>query len=335
MKKKTVFYSWQSDLPHDTNKEFIKKSIQKALSKVNQTLKIVNSPRDNSPSLELDHDIKNIPGTPPIVDSIFDKINNCNIFIADFSFIAKAKMNQHTRLIKSVPNPNVMIEYGYACKTLGYNRIISVMNTAFGKPKPEIMPFNYRHVDFPIQYELSPDSNPRLKSKATKLLVGELTNKIKLIYNTNTKTNDTLSAEILGDSSKFYILKNSKLWFTLDLKITNKNQNPTSIKLSNVELMIYGEWIKTTKSRFIGARIETINKGTLVSAYLVDKIVKYEQEPRLDSMSIDNFCFAYELPVGEFIDTLIKSNTIKVRGKVESVDNRTCEFEGTIEAYKG
>ena len=55
MKNKTVFYSWQSDLPEETNKEHIRKSIKKALIEVNQEYKIESSPRIIVPGLDIGH----------------------------------------------------------------------------------------------------------------------------------------------------------------------------------------------------------------------------------------------------------------------------------------
>ena len=76
MKNKTVFYSWQSDLPEETNKQHIRKSIKKALIKVNQEYKIESSPRGSYPYLEIDHDIKDGLGSPEIVKMIFNKSDN-------------------------------------------------------------------------------------------------------------------------------------------------------------------------------------------------------------------------------------------------------------------
>jgi hypothetical protein len=38
---------------------------------------------------------------------------------------------------RPTPNPNVLIEYGWALKSLTYNSIVPLMNTFYGEPKPE------------------------------------------------------------------------------------------------------------------------------------------------------------------------------------------------------
>ena len=52
------------------------------------------------------------------------------------------------------PNPNVMLEYGYALDALGNQRLIGVFNKAFGKP--DDLPFDLRHRRWPIQYGQMP-----------------------------------------------------------------------------------------------------------------------------------------------------------------------------------
>ncbi|MCB1593264.1 MAG: hypothetical protein KDI90_12525 [Alphaproteobacteria bacterium] len=52
---KTVFYSWQSDLPNKTNRGFIEEALEKALQNLKAHIKVEVCPR-------LDKDTKNEPG---------------------------------------------------------------------------------------------------------------------------------------------------------------------------------------------------------------------------------------------------------------------------------
>lgn len=142
--KKTIFYSWQSDLPNNTNRGFISNCLESAIGEVNEDLLI---------DAVIDRDTKNIVGTPDIAFSIFSKIDTANIFIADISFI------NHTSPEKKCPNPNVLIELGYAAKALGWDKIICVFNTDYGKI--EDLPFDLRFRR-PVSYSIS---NPSNKSK--------------------------------------------------------------------------------------------------------------------------------------------------------------------------
>ena len=66
------------------------------------------------------------------------KIKESTIFIADISFIGNCNKNK-----KQLPNPNVLIELGYAFATLGSDRILCVFNEDTGNV--ENLPFDLRH----------------------------------------------------------------------------------------------------------------------------------------------------------------------------------------------
>lgn len=155
-----IFYSWQSDTDGKYNRSFIKESLERAIKLLNQELEIEEP-------IRLDHDTKDVQGTPDIVTTILNKIDQSDIFIGDITFIAKTIDNK-----KSISNPNVMVELGYALKALSDNRIINVMNTAFGKPEGNL-PFDLAHKRWPIQYELS-SNNYKEKSSIRKSLVASL-----------------------------------------------------------------------------------------------------------------------------------------------------------------
>lgn len=124
-----VFYSWQSDLPNATNRSFIEKALEDAVKAIRS---------DDSVKVEpvIDRDTSGVPGSPDISTTIFAKIDQCQVFVCDVSIINPGATSRLT------PNPNVLLELGYALKTLGSRRIIMVMNTAFGTP--ELLPFDLR-----------------------------------------------------------------------------------------------------------------------------------------------------------------------------------------------
>ena len=124
-----VFYSWQSDLPNNTNRGLIKDSIESALEKIRESVKTITE-------IDLVSDSRNDMGTPDLVASIFGKIDSCDIFIADISIINPNDINRKT------PNPNVLIELGYAAKSIGWERIICIFNTE--NNKIEDLPFDIR-----------------------------------------------------------------------------------------------------------------------------------------------------------------------------------------------
>jgi hypothetical protein len=124
-----VFYSWQSDHPNSTNRGFIETALENAAKSIRN---------DNSIEVEpvIDRDTIGIPGAPDISSTIFAKIDQAQVFVCDVSIINVTTSSRPT------PNPNVLLELGYALKTLGSDRIIMVMNSAFGGP--ELLPFDLR-----------------------------------------------------------------------------------------------------------------------------------------------------------------------------------------------
>jgi Predicted nucleotide-binding protein containing TIR-like domain len=141
--KINIFYSWQSWTNQKKNRYFIQKVIEQSLS---------NLKKDFEFDIEcaLDRDTKDLPGTPAIADSILEKIDNCKLFICDLTITTKS-LNKKGEL-KSSPNPNVLIELGYAVAKLGWEKVITVMNIEYGDPKK--LPFDLQHRRFPIAYNL-------------------------------------------------------------------------------------------------------------------------------------------------------------------------------------
>ena len=145
-----VFYSWQSDRPNSTNRSFIEDALKKAIRNLGQAEnEFYDPPRSE---IELDKDTQGIPGTPSITDTIFKKIEECAVFVPDLTFTAKTDNGRPT------PNPNVLIEYGWALAKVGNAKIVGVMNTAYGKPTTETMPFNIRHTRWPHEFALRDDA---------------------------------------------------------------------------------------------------------------------------------------------------------------------------------
>lgn len=140
--KKNIFYSWQSDLPNNTNRGFIEDCIKIALKEIsNENIHL---------DIAVDRDTQGESGTPDIINSIFKKIDKSSIFIADISFINSQSPD------RKCPNPNVLIELGYAAKTIGWNNIICIFNREFGKI--EELPFDLRFRR-PLAYKIKNKTN--------------------------------------------------------------------------------------------------------------------------------------------------------------------------------
>lgn len=127
--KVTIFFSWQSDTRAAANRTLIQVALEAAAAKLRD---------DESISIHpvIDRDTREVPGAPDIGATIFKKIDGCAAFVADVTIINSGAGGRPT------PNPNVLIELGYAFKSLGNRRLILVQNVAFGGP--ELLPFDLR-----------------------------------------------------------------------------------------------------------------------------------------------------------------------------------------------
>ena len=155
-----IFYSWQSDIDGNINRYFILEALENAVKNL----------KDNGGfDIEIDQATRDEPGTPDIPDTILKKIDECSIFVADVSFINCRTAKRRT------PNPNVLLELGYAVKKLGFEKIILIFNDKFGKP--EKLPFDIKHRR-PMQYKYNKSMD---KKAALNNLAGDLEHAILLI----------------------------------------------------------------------------------------------------------------------------------------------------------
>lgn len=128
-----LFFSWQSD------KKEIKKIIMDALLEVRKTLKA------KSINLVLDQDTRDRIGKRDIKTDVLNKIEKCDIFLADLTPITTIPEDkEHDKLPKHMPNGNVMFEYGYALRSKGENRMIVLAHLDKGE-HVEFMPFDINH----------------------------------------------------------------------------------------------------------------------------------------------------------------------------------------------
>ena len=127
----TIFYSWQSDLSGSETRNIIQDAIKDAVKLLRDTVDI-----------EADRDTKGEYGSPDIAQTIFSKIDDCDIFIADVSAVCQYETTDKdgNKKVKYMPNPNVMLELGYATHVVGWENVICVLNADYGAP--EDMPFD-------------------------------------------------------------------------------------------------------------------------------------------------------------------------------------------------
>ncbi len=174
-RKITVFYAWQSDRPPNINRHFIRKALDDAAKRLTEDPLL-------AADVAIDADTEGVVGTPPVTETILRKIGDADIFVADLTFVGETKAG------KLIPNPNVMVEYGYALRALTYEAMMPVMNTHFGAP--DELPFDLGHVRHPTQYDVPPGVSDgerratRAKLSATledilRLMIQNVLNKVR------------------------------------------------------------------------------------------------------------------------------------------------------------
>jgi hypothetical protein len=161
---RTVFISWQKDTPDNIGRSFLKDILHDVCKEIASDDTLDKSLRD----LNVDSDTQGAAGKAAITETILEKIDQCTVFVADMTLVGRLKDDE------GVPNPNVLIEYGRAVKAVGNKRVICVMNTAYGEPKDYDIPFNLRHIRWPIRYKLAEGASPEVKKQERQNLAREL-----------------------------------------------------------------------------------------------------------------------------------------------------------------
>jgi hypothetical protein len=148
--RRVVFYSWQSDLPNATNRGLIQSALEIAAEAITGDETIAVEP-------VIDRDTEGIAGSPDIASTIFAKLDTSDVVVADVSIISDTDSR------RPAPNPNVLIEVGFSLKSLNFERVILVFNSAFGTI--ESLPFDLRMRRL-VVYSAKPEESDRSTARA-------------------------------------------------------------------------------------------------------------------------------------------------------------------------
>lgn len=249
--KINVFYSWQSDLPNNKNRGFISDALERATKKVYKSRKVISE-------INIESDSRNEVGTPDLVESIFKKIDSCDLFVADISIINN---NAEGR---KVPNPNVLLELGYAAKSLGWSKIICLYNSEFAPV--EALPFDIRSRK-PIVYNTSESSSSE-KQRVSAILETQLAEVIdfslddKKLYSKQKHIIDLAMQAILIDICTLIFRKGSNSDKFNYPRLLNMNAEDLKEQIYNNELIGFDLFRNIMESiddfsEFINDEVET------------------------------------------------------------------------------
>lgn len=226
-----VFYAWQSDRDQAVCHYFIRDALKaaiKIIAKDEDGARLTEASRP-----ELDHDRKGVSGTPRIAETIEKKIKRAAVFVADVTAVGDLVTYDGRK--KQTPNANVMIELGMAFRAVKSERIILLMNAAFGPP--ENLPFDLKDRSHPIQYNLTGKSDPEFKAKQ-KRLSRDLIEPLKSCLNHHA---DTIKATAVA---------------TRETKAQQQRERAERL------------WVDF-KERLLGGKFREVEAGTYIAACLV------------------------------------------------------------------
>jgi hypothetical protein len=171
-----IFWSWQSDVPGNIGRHFVRDALAAAIEVLKQPETVEEpSEAERRNMLHLDYDRKGIPGSPDLAPTILKKIEQSAVFIADVTLVGRPLASApggKGAQVKRFINSNVAIEYGFALHALTDAAILMVQNAHYGDRNK--LPFDLQHKAGPIQYRLAPGaSNEEIAAEKARLR-GEL-----------------------------------------------------------------------------------------------------------------------------------------------------------------
>lgn len=124
MRHATVFLVWQSDVPKTRNK--VKAAV----------LAAAKSLCSDKLDVEVDFDTRGESGSPDIGEVILRKIRAADVVVCDVTPVARREKDLPSSAPKSIPNPNVMLEAGYALGSIGPEKLVLVCDEAISSSLP-------------------------------------------------------------------------------------------------------------------------------------------------------------------------------------------------------
>jgi hypothetical protein len=223
----TIFYAWQMDRPTKLNRWFIQSALKAAIKQLKKEFsadvadvkleparaiekKEEQADPEPDPADEqiiLQVGAVGVGGAQLIAETILHRIAQCDVFVADLSFVGEVKTADGRD--KLLPNPNVLIESGAAARTgQGWDRVVLVLNTAFGAV--DQLPFDLKHRVCHIKYELSDPNDPDRTNKKIQL-TKDLVSQIRQIYQVEKSRQQTAHEQTTANATSEGLLRANKI----------------------------------------------------------------------------------------------------------------------------
>jgi hypothetical protein len=175
-----VFFAYQSDIPEEFGKKFIIEAMDQTIDRM----------KKEGINLELEYGMRKTPGNPLLIEEMLGKSKNADLVLVDLTFTSSKNwfeskkikfLNKEIRVLnrfedKLSPNPNALLEMGYAWAQKGYHRTALLMNTAYGTP--EDLPVDLKGFRWAIPFNINEINFSEAKQKRKELAI-DLYNAIK------------------------------------------------------------------------------------------------------------------------------------------------------------
>lgn len=167
----TVFYAWQSHTPAKANRHLIREAAEAACERI-------SSDESNEWQIAIDSDTRGVAGMCDIPNTILEKIRECDIFLADLTFVGESTSRSNGP--QKMPNSNVVFELGYAAKCHGFSALVGIVNEAYGKSEEQVFDIKRRAC---IAYDVAQDAPRKELAKKRDALSRQLEEVIRLTLN--------------------------------------------------------------------------------------------------------------------------------------------------------
>ncbi|MFZ1009759.1 MAG: hypothetical protein WAN65_23175 [Candidatus Sulfotelmatobacter sp.] len=183
-----IFWSWQSDTPGEIGRYLVRDALKDAIEKLKLADEIEDAIRE---ALHLDQDIQGTTGSPDLVRTILEKIENSEVVVADTTIVGKT--NDGDCLI----NSNVAIELGYALRACTDEKVILVFNKHYGRY--EDLPFDLRHKGGAVVFDLAAGSGRGKIASERKALADKFGRKLMPLLGKPIRLKESLSLRAVLD----------------------------------------------------------------------------------------------------------------------------------------
>jgi len=218
-------------------RHLVRDALRDAIEKLKQAEEIEDATRD---ALHLDQDIQGTTGTPDLALTIFKKIGESEVVVADVTVVGRTEDGD--RLV----NSNVAIELGYALRACTDERVLLVFNKHYGTY--EDLPFDLRHKGGAVVFDLGPNVSRKEIALAQKLLSDDFVRKLKPFLQLPSRIKEPMSAKPVIEFrlQRRYALPNGGSDDVLQLQVSVENDGEQAASDFKLQLDVPSELIDET-----------------------------------------------------------------------------------------